>query len=34
LGVDPWPFKLLQEMAAHITKNAPSGEDTRQWKYR
>ncbi len=33
LGVDPWPFKLLQEMAAHITKNAPPGEDTKQWKY-
>jgi len=33
LGVDPWPFKLLEEMAAHITKNAPAGEDTRQWKY-
>ena len=33
LGVDPWPFKLLEEMAAHITKNAPPGEDTRQWKY-
>jgi hypothetical protein len=33
LGVDPWPFKLLEEMAAHITKNAPPGEDTRLWKY-
>ena len=33
LGVDPWPFALLKEMAAHITKNAPSGEDTNQWKY-
>jgi hypothetical protein len=33
LGVDPWPFKLLEEMAAHITKNAPPGEDTDQWKY-
>ena len=33
LGVDPWPFALLKEMAAHITKNAPPGEDTDQWKY-
>ena len=34
LGVDPWPFKLLEEMAAHITKNATPGEDTRQWRHR
>jgi len=34
LGVDPWPFALLKEMAAHITKNASQGEDTRQWKYK
>lgn len=33
LGVDPWPFALLKEMAAHITTNAPLGEDTDQWKY-
>jgi len=24
---------MLKEMAAHITKNAPAGEDTSAWKY-
>jgi hypothetical protein len=33
IGLDPWPFALLREMADHITKNAPSGEDTGQWKH-
>jgi len=33
MGVDPWPFNLLEEMAAHITKNAPPGEDVKRWKY-
>lgn len=34
IGVDPWPFALLKEMADHITKNAPSGENTEQWRYK
>ncbi|MFC2163798.1 hypothetical protein ACFLT2_02230 [Acidobacteriota bacterium] len=33
LGVDPYPFALIKEMATHITKNAPPGENTNQWKY-
>ena len=33
-GYEPWPLALLQEMAAHITRNTPEGEDAGRWKYR
>jgi hypothetical protein len=32
-GFDPWPMKLLETMAAHITKNAPASEDSSGWHY-
>jgi len=33
VGTDPWPSVMLKEMAVHIKKNAPKGEDTDQWNY-
>ena len=31
---NPWPGKLLKEMAEHITANAPEGVDSSVWKYK
>jgi hypothetical protein len=33
MGLDPFPFEPLKEMAAHIDNNAPPGEDNRSWQY-
>ncbi|MFC4311956.1 alpha/beta hydrolase-fold protein [Steroidobacter flavus] len=33
LGLDPWPFAMLHEMAAHMRKQQPAGFDSRQWNY-
>ena len=33
VGLLPYPFALIREMSAHIEKNAPAGEDTKQWQY-
>lgn len=33
IGLDPWPFAMLQEMAAHMRKLQPAGFDNRQWTY-
>lgn len=32
-GFDPYPMKLLEVMADHITRNAPAGEATKSWRY-
>jgi len=33
IGLDPWPFALMREMAEHIRKRQPQGFDDRQWNY-
>jgi hypothetical protein len=33
IGLDPWPFALLQEMAAHMRERQPKGFDNEQWNY-
>ncbi len=33
IGLDPWPFALMREMAAHIKSREPQGFDNRQWNY-
>ncbi len=32
-GFDPYPMKLLETMAAHITRHAPQGEDPSLWRF-
>jgi len=34
LGLDPWPFAMLREMADHMRKHQPAGFDNTQWNYR
>ncbi len=34
IGLDPWPFALLREMAAHMREHQPQGFDNSQWNYR
>ncbi len=33
IGLDPWPFALLREMAAHMREHQPQGFDNSQWNY-
>jgi hypothetical protein len=33
MGLDPWPFALMREMAGHIRSKAPQGFDHNQWSY-
>jgi hypothetical protein len=33
VGLDPWPFAMLSEMASHIQKQAPEDYDHSQWLY-
>ncbi|WP_116813018.1 alpha/beta hydrolase-fold protein [Steroidobacter cummioxidans] len=33
LGLDPWPFAMLREMAGHMSKQQPASTDDRQWHY-
>ena len=33
IGLDPWPFALLKEMAEHIESRAPEQFDHNQWNY-
>lgn len=33
LGLDPWPFAMLREMAGHMRKHQPAGFDNEQWSY-
>lgn len=34
IGLDPWPFAMLREMAAHMRKQQPAGFDNSQWTYK
>ena len=32
-GYQPWPMKILREMADHVAENAPEGADPSAWRY-
>ena len=33
IGLDPWPFALMNEMSQHIRSRQPKGFDNAEWNY-